>query len=91
MKDSASEMILADPIHAELRSAINIKKALDRIYVLKKLGYCPTKVLQFRDEFHLDNRDEDDDEERYATFRKSEKGIKNRDRTIQVCNSGSGV
>jgi hypothetical protein len=60
MKDSPSAMIIAGPIHAELRSAINIKNALDHIHRLQKLGYCPTKVQQFRDYFELDKRDERD-------------------------------
>ena len=46
-----------DPIHADLRTAIHIKKALDRISNLQKLGYCPTKVQQFREYFDLDDGD----------------------------------
>ena len=56
-----------DPIHADLRTAIHIKKALDNIHRLQKLGYCPTKVQKFRKYFNLDVRDrladEEDDEE----------------------------
>ncbi len=55
-------MIITDPVHAELRSAINIKKALDNICRLQRLGYCPTKVQQFRKNFQLDNRDDSDED-----------------------------
>ena len=47
-----------DPFHADLRTAIHIKKALDNIYRLDQLGYCPTKVQKFRKYFHLDGREE---------------------------------
>ena len=85
MKDSASEMIIANPIHAELRSAINIKKAFGCINYLKKLGYCycPTKVQQFRDEHRLDNRDDIPTEPK--------RGILDRGLATQVCNPGSGL
>ena len=49
-----------DPIHAaDLRTAIHIKKALDNIHRLNKLGYCPTKVQKFRKYFNLDGREEE--------------------------------
>ena len=85
MKDSASEMIFDDPILADLWSAFNIRKVLDsgRIYKLKTLGYCPTIVQQFRDDYRLDDRDD--------TPTGSKRGIKDRDRAIQVCNPGSGI
>lgn len=51
-------MIITDPVHADLRTAINIKNALDRINELPKLGYCPTKVQEFRSNFELDDRDD---------------------------------
>ena len=78
-------MIFADPIHAELRSAINIKKALDCINYLEKLDYCycPTKVQEFRDEHRLDNRDD--------TPTESKRGIMDRGLAIQVCNPGYGL
>jgi len=65
VKDSPA-MIITDPVHADLRTAINIKTALDRIDRLEQLGYCPTKVQQFRNYFDLKDRDysknKDDDE-----------------------------
>lgn len=72
-------MITTDPVHAELRSAINIKKALDRITALPKLGYCPTKVQQFRHHFELDKRDDS-----YEP-KCPEKKFRSRDRANQVC------
>ena len=49
-----------DPIHAaDLRTAIHIKKALDNIHRLNKLGYCPTKVQKFHKYFNLDGREEE--------------------------------
>ena len=74
IKDS---QITPDPVHAELRSAINIKKALDNIRLLPQLGYCPTKVQAFRDQFGLD--DEDDSE------KGPERKYRTRDRANQVC------
>ncbi len=55
-------MIITDPFYAEIRSAINIKKALDHISGLPQLGYCPTKVQQFRREYQLDGRDDSHEE-----------------------------
>ena len=43
-------------IQAEFRSALNIKTALDRIHLLPRLGYCPTKVQAFRDRFGLNDK-----------------------------------
>jgi hypothetical protein len=81
-------MIIAGPIHAELRSAINIKNALDHIHRLQKLGYCPTKVQQFRDYFELDKRDERDSTPTESDSEEnSERGIMDRDLANQVCNS----
>ncbi len=42
-----------DPIHADLRTAIHIKNALDTIDRLKEIGYCPTKVQKFCDYFDV--------------------------------------
>ena len=81
-------MIITDPLHAELRSAINIKNALDNIRRLPQLGYCPTKVQQFRDKFKLDDRDDshNGDFGRSSTTEKSpERRFKTRDLANQVC------
>jgi hypothetical protein len=76
IKDS-QPTITPDPVHAELRSAINIKKALDRIRRLPQLGYCPTKVQAFRNQYGLDD---DDDSEKGP-----ERRFRTRDRANQVC------
>jgi len=72
-------MTITDPVQAELRSAINIKNALDCITRLPKLGYCPTKVQQFRRKFQLDKRDDSDEGE------SPEKKFRSRDLANQVC------
>ena len=81
-----------DPIHAaDLRTAIHIKKALDNIYRLNKLGYCPTKVQKFRKYFNLDGREEEgsgnntDEEDSSGGNETPEKGFKRRDLVNQVC------
>jgi hypothetical protein len=45
--------LIPDSVYEEIRTAINIKKALDRICWLQPLGYCPTKVQNFREQFRL--------------------------------------
>ena len=69
-------MIITDPIHADIRSAINIKKAVDRIYNLERLGYCPTKVQQFFESCGLDEVLDENSEDR---------SFMNRDLVNQVC------
>ena len=49
--------LVTDPVHADLRTAINIKKALGLIRKLEPLGYCPSKVQQFRKKFDLEKSD----------------------------------
>jgi hypothetical protein len=73
MEDSP-EILIPDPVHAEIRVAINIKTALDRIYRLPHLGYCPTKVQEFRKQFRPEIV-EDSPEGRFET----------RDLANQVC------
>ena len=73
IKDSPAEIF---PIHAEIHTAFNIKNALDRIRHLPQLGYCPTKVQQFRHKFGLDNDfedDSDDSNDEYYTKRDEER------------------
>jgi hypothetical protein len=36
-----------DPLHTDLHTAINIKNAIDHIYRLPQLGYCPIKDRNF--------------------------------------------
>ena len=81
-----------DPIHAaDLRTAIHIKKALDNIHRLNKLGYCPTKVQKFRKYFNLDGREEEgsgnntDEEDSSGGNETPEKGFKRGDLVNQVC------
>jgi len=74
-------MIITDPVHADLRSAINIKRALDIIYRLRQLGYCPTKVQKFRDNFQLDERGDSEDGS-------EEDGPTSKDLANQVCKYG---
>ena len=50
-----------DPIHADIRTAIHIKKALDHIECLQQLGYCPTKVQKFRKYSGLANHPTEED------------------------------
>jgi len=82
-------MIITDPVHAELRSAMNIKKALDHINRLPQLGYCPTKVQQFRHEFQLDKRDDEDEDDedsgRSSTKESPERRFRSRDLANKVC------
>jgi hypothetical protein len=51
----SQETVMPDPFSAELRTAINIKTALDRIWQLQQIGYCPTKVQAFRQQFRMDD------------------------------------
>ena len=71
-------MIITDPIHADLRTAINIKKAVDKIGNLKQLGYCPTKVQRFFRDFGLDKLKVLDESS-------EERSFMNRDLVNQVC------
>jgi hypothetical protein len=48
-------MLIPDPIDTKIRTAIDIKNALDRIHRLPALGCCPTKVREFRDSFQVDS------------------------------------
>ncbi|KIM79044.1 hypothetical protein PILCRDRAFT_10707 [Piloderma croceum F 1598] len=57
----SQETLIPDPVYEEIRSAINIKKALNSISKLRQLGYCPTKVHKFRQQFGLDNEDDSHD------------------------------
>ena len=94
IKDSPAA-IIPDTVHAEIRTAINIKNALDRIRRLPQLGYCPTKVQQFRHRFQLDDDqlddqfdDEDDEDDEYFRRRDEERPetrFSTRDLTNQVC------
>jgi hypothetical protein len=79
-----------DPVYEEIRSAINIKKALNSIHHLQQLGYCPTKVQQFRKEFGLDDEDDRDSHDGNSTYsdasaRNLEENCKTRDLDNQVC------
>jgi hypothetical protein len=78
--------IITDPVHAELRSAVNIKKALDKINWLQQLGYCPTKVQQFRKKFELDDRDDS-----HSSDSSPEKKFRSRDLANQVCKKPDSV
>ena len=60
-----------DPIHAEIRTAINVKNAIGRVACLRQLGYCPTKVQEFRHKFALNdeyNEDHDSDDSEYEYY-----------------------
>jgi hypothetical protein len=55
-------------VHAEIRTDINIKTALDNIYRLPQLGYCPTKTQEFcrsyqNENFQSEDYSTDDDDE----------------------------
>ena len=76
-------MVTTDPVQAELRSAIRIKKALDRIRKLPQLGYCPTKAQQFHKKHS--QLDTHDFSFRGAKKRFSKRGFRSRDLTNQVC------
>src|SRR5882762_7484660 len=94
IKDSPAA-IIPDPIHAGIRTAFNIKNALDRIRRLPQLGYCPTKVQEFRHKFRLDDEqlddqfdDSDDSDDEYYTRRDEERPeirFSTRDLSNQVC------
>jgi len=73
-------MIIADPIHGDLRTAINIKKAVERVDKLQSLGYCPTKVQHFRNKFHPNYEGDSEGGETEES-----RGYKSRDITNQVC------
>ena len=81
-------MIITDPIHADLRTAINIKKALDKIACLQELGYCPTKARKFCKDYHIEEFD-DNEEPETPEFEGQEQepalNFKERDLTNQVC------
>jgi hypothetical protein len=81
IKDS-QEALIPDPVYEEIRSAINIKKALDSIRGLRQLGYCPTKVQKFRKQFGLD--DEDDSYDGNSN-QNPEGRFRTRDLANQVC------
>lgn len=74
---------MPDPIHAKLRTAIDIKNALGKLHMQPKLGYCPTKVRQFRDEFNLDS-EYDRIHGRYIRFKDIEDSLEVKE---QVCTS----
>lgn len=59
IKDSPAA-IIPDTVHAEIRTAINIKNALDHIHRLLQLGYCLPKVQEFHHRFQLDDDQLDD-------------------------------
>lgn len=80
VKDSPDTLI-ADPVHAEIRNAINIKNALDCIHAIPQLGYCPTKVQEFREKFDLN----DDDSQSESVEDSPEERFKTRDLANQVC------
>ena len=80
------ETLTPDPVYEEIRSAINIKKALDSISNLRQLGYCPTKVQKFRDQFGLDDEDDSHDgNSLYRNGRNPERKFRTRDLANQVC------
>jgi hypothetical protein len=64
-------------VSAELRTAINIKTALDHIRQLQQIGYCPTKVQAFRQQFQMDDDVASDGLE-----------VRARDLANQVCKRG---
>ena len=80
--DSSTAAIIPDPVHAELRSAVNIKNALHRIRRLPQLGYCPTKTQAFCHKFQL----HDEDTSRgFLNKERPETRFRTRDFTNQVC------
>jgi len=81
IKDS-QETLIPDPVYEEIRSAINIKKALDSISQLRQLGYCPTKTQKFRKQFGLDDEDDEDDGN---SKKDPEEKFRTRDLANQVC------
>ena len=79
-------MLIPDPIYEELGSAFNIKKALDKIYNLEQIGYCPTKVQKFLNQHGLDFEDDSDDgNSRYSDASGLEGKFRDRDLANQVC------
>jgi len=70
-----------DPIHADIRTAVHIKKALDHINRLQRLGYCPTKVQKFCQYFDIDMPDSP---EEGSAKGKDNKGFRSRDISNQV-------
>ena len=79
-------MVTPDPVYAEIRSAINIKTALDHIRGLPKLGYCPTKVQEFRAKFRLDDENDSYNRDLGGSEKSLEERFRTRDLANQVCN-----
>ena len=84
IKDS-QETLIPDPVYEDIRSAINIKKALDSIDKLRQLGYCPTKVQKFRKEFGLDDSQDGNSTYPNARNKNPEGRFRTRDLANQVC------
>jgi len=71
-------MIITDPIHGDIRTAMNMKKAIESVNRLPRIGYCPTKVQHFRKYFELGDGNDSDSG-------KSNTADRCRDITNQVC------